>query len=147
MVELRKILLVEDNADDVELTVRALRENHIANQIIVARNGEEAIDYMFRKGAYAKREETMPALVLLDLKLPKIDGFEVLRQLRSNPHTKLVPVVVLTSSKEEKDMTDSYSLGANSYVRKPIDFDQFTEAAKTLGLYWLVLNEPPAEIE
>ena len=139
----RRILLVEDNPDDVELTLRALKKHHIANGVIVARDGEDALDYLFCRGAHANRDLGLPAIVLLDLKLPKIDGLEVLRRIRADERTKLVPVVILTSSKEQQDMINGYSNGANSYVRKPIDFEQFTKAVEQLHLYWLVLNEPP----
>ena len=140
----RAILLVEDNPDDVELTLRALKQYHVKNQINVVRDGAEALDYLFTTGAYADRDTTtMPAVVILDLKLPKVDGLEVLQRMRADERTKLVPVVVLTSSKEEQDMINSYKFGANSYVRKPVDFTQFVEAARQLSLYWLVINEPP----
>ena len=140
----RAILLVEDNPDDVELTLRALKQYHVKNQINVVRDGAEALDYLFTTGAYADRDTTtMPAVVILDLKLPKVDGLEVLQRMRGDKRTKLVPVVVLTSSKEEQDMINSYKFGANSYVRKPVDFTQFVEAARQLSLYWLVINEPP----
>ena len=138
------ILLVEDNPDDELLAIRALKKNNIMNEVVVARDGVEALDYLFGTGAYAGRDmSVMPQVILLDLKLPKIDGLEVLRRLRDDERTKLLPVVVLTSSKEELDLTTSYSLGANSYIRKPVDFVRFTEAIKQLGLYWLVLNESP----
>jgi CheY-like chemotaxis protein len=137
------ILLVEDNPDDVELTVIAFKKNHIANEIVVARDGAEALDYLFGTGIHAGRDlNIMPTLILLDLKLPKVDGLEVLKRLRENAQTKRIPVVVLTSSKEQQDIVESYNLGANSYVRKPVDFTDFINAAKQLGLYWLVLNEP-----
>lgn len=140
----KSILLVEDNPDDEILTVRALKKNNILNDIIVVRDGAEALDYLFGAGSYADRDMTvMPQLILLDLKLPKIDGLEVLRRVRGNEKTRLLPVVVLTSSSEEQDMIESYSLGANSYIRKPVDFNRFSEAVKNLGLYWLVLNESP----
>ena len=138
------ILLVEDNPDDVDLTLRALKRNNIMNEVVVASDGVEALDYLFGTGAYAGSDTSAtPKVVLLDLKLPKIDGLEVLRRLRSDERTKLLPIVVLTSSKEQQDLVESYSLGANSYVRKPVDFNQFVEAVRQLGLYWLVLNEPP----
>jgi len=138
------VLLVEDNDDDRELTLRSFQKNGIANKVIVARNGVEALDYLFCKGAYAGRKiDETPALILLDLKLPKLNGLEVLREIRSNPYTKRTPVVILTSSNEEKDKIESYDLGANSYVRKPVDFDRLLEVTRQLGLYWLVMNEPP----
>lgn len=138
------ILLVEDNADDEALTKRALKKNNILNQVVVARDGVEALDYLFGTGAYAGRDlSVMPTIILLDLKLPKVDGLEVLKRLRADPRTRLLPVVVLTSSKEEQDLAQSYTIGVNSYIRKPVDFDQFMEAVKQLGLYWLVLNEAP----
>lgn len=138
------ILLVEDNPDDELLAVRALRKNNISNEIVVAHDGVEALDYLFGTGQYSGRNlSEMPQIILLDLKLPKVDGLEVLRRIRSDDRTKLLPVAVLTSSKEEKDLVDSYSLGANSYIRKPVDFDQFCESVRQLGLYWLVLNEAP----
>ena len=138
------ILLVEDNPDDITLTERALKKSHILNQLIVARDGVEALDYLFGMGIWAGRDmSNVPEIVLLDLKLPKIDGLEVLKRIRANPRTKLLPVVILTSSKEEKDLIDGYSMGANSYIRKPVNFNQFVDAVRQLGLYWLVLNEPP----
>jgi two-component system response regulator len=137
------ILLVEDNADDETLTLRALKKNNIKNEIIVARDGAEALDYLFGTGSHASRDlSAMPHVILLDLKLPKIDGLEVLRRVRSEQRTRLLPVVILTSSNEEKDRIRGYGLGANSYVRKPVDFSSFIEAVRELGLYWLVLNEP-----
>ena len=140
----RVILLVEDNPDDVELTLRSLRKNNISNEIVVARDGAEALEYLFATGAYADHDTSvMPAVILLDLKLPKVDGLEVLRRLRADERTKLLSIVIVTSSKEEKDLINGYSLGANNYVRKPVDFVQFSEAVKQLGLYWLLLNEPP----
>ncbi len=136
------ILLVEDNPDDEALTLRALKKNNILNEVVVARDGVEALDYLFSSGMYAGRDmSVMPQFILLDLKLPKIDGLEVLRRLRADDRTKLLPVIILTSSKEEQDLINGYSLGANSYIRKPVDFSQFTEAVRQLGLYWLVLNE------
>ena len=146
-MEKKIILLVEDNPDDVELTLRALEQYHVRNEIAVVRDGAEALDYLFATGAYADRDmSAMPAVVILDLKLPKLDGLEVLQRLRADKRTKLVPVVVLTSSKEEQDVVNSYKFGANSYVQKPVDFTQFIEAARQLGLYWLVINEPPPRI-
>jgi two-component system, response regulator len=137
------ILLVEDNADDEKLTLRALSKNNISNEVVVARNGVEALDYLFGTGAHAGRNlSVMPQVVLLDLKLPKVDGLEVLRRVRADDRTKLLPMVILTSSNEEADRINGYGLGANSYVRKPVDFNQFLEAVRQLGLYWLVLNEP-----
>ncbi|SFK28984.1 two-component system, unclassified family, response regulator [Nitrosomonas aestuarii] len=140
----KTILLVEDNPDDELLTLEALEANRIGNNVIVARNGVEALDYLFGEGAYAGRDAMdWPAVVLLDLKLPKIDGLEVLRRIRTDERTRLLPVVILTSSNEEEDRLKGYTLGANSYVRKPVDFDQFIKAAGQLGLYWLLLNEAP----
>jgi two-component system, response regulator len=137
------ILLIEDNPDDEVLTLRALERNNIKNDVVVVRDGAEALDYLFGTGSYAGRDLTvMPQVTLLDLKLPKVDGLEVLRQLRANELTHLLPVVILTSSNEEQDRVNGYGLGANSYVRKPIDFGQFIEAVRQLGLYWLLLNEP-----
>jgi two-component system response regulator len=138
------ILLVEDNEDDELLTLRALARNNIKNDVIVARDGAEALDFLFAEGGHAGRDiSVMPAMILLDLKLPKVGGLEVLRAIRGNDLTKLLPVVVLTSSLEEQDLIRSYGLGANSYVRKPVDFNQFMEAVRQLGLYWLILNEKP----
>lgn len=141
------ILLVEDNADDEALTMRALMKNKISNEIIVARDGVEALDYLFGTGRHAGRDTTLqPELILLDLKLPKLDGFEVLKKLRADQRTKLLAVVILTSSKEQDDIVKGYGLGANSYVRKPVDFQQFVDAVLQLGLYWLVLNERPMDL-
>ena len=138
------ILLVEDNPDDEALTLRALNKNKIANSVVVARDGGEAVDFLFGAGAYADRDVSdLPQIVLLDLKLPKLDGFEVLRRIRADERTKLLPVVILTSSKEERDVMQGYRDGCNSYVRKPVNFDEFVEAARQLGLYWLLLNEGP----
>jgi CheY-like chemotaxis protein len=140
------ILLVEDNPDDEELTRLALQENNIVNRVVVAHDGVEALDYLFATGPYAGRDSSaLPELILLDLKLPKIDGLEVLRRLRSYSRTKLLPVVILTSSQEEQDIIACYSLGANSYMRKPVDFAHFTETVQQLGLYWLVLNQSPPQ--
>jgi CheY-like chemotaxis protein len=138
------IFLVEDNPDDEALTLRAFKKNNIGNEVVVARDGAEALDYFFGTGAHAGRDmRVVPAITLLDLKLPKVDGLEVLRRLRGDERTKLLPVVILTSSKEDQDLINSYRLGANSYIRKPVDFGQFVEAVRQLGLYWLVLNESP----
>ena len=138
------ILLVEDNPDDEALTLRALKKNNIKNEVVLAHDGAEALEYLFATGKYAGRNtNVLPQVVLLDLKLPKIDGLEVLRRLRADQRTRLLPVVILTSSNEEQDRIDGYGLGANSYVRKPVDFSQFLDAARQLGLYWLVLNEAP----
>ncbi|GAA6623173.1 response regulator [Scytonema sp. NUACC26] len=140
----KTILLVEDNPDDEELTIRALKRNHIRNEIVVARDGVEALDYLFGMGSYTERDISVkPSVILLDLKLPRVDGIEVLRRLREDERTKLLPVVILTTSNEERDMLDSYSLGCNSYIRKPVDFLQFSEAIRQLGMYWLLINEPP----
>ena len=136
------ILLVEDNPDDAELTLRALKKNNILNQVVLAHDGVEAIDYLFGTGTYAGRDTSaLPSVVLLDLKLPKISGLEVLKQIRAHEKTRYLSVVILTSSKEEQDLISGYQLGANSYIRKPVDFNQFMEAVRQLGLYWLVLNE------
>ena len=143
----RLILLIDDNPSDVELTKRALAKRHITNELRVAEDGKEALDYLFATGAHAGRDVTdLPTLVLLDLKLPKLDGLEVLRRIRADPRTKRLPVVILTSSSEEQDLAAGYDLGANSYIRKPVDFTRFSEAIEYLGLYWLVLNEPPPKV-
>ncbi len=142
-----EILLVEDDAQDLELTLHALRNAHLSNRIQVARDGEEALDFVFCRGAYSERSfDNPPKLVLLDLKLPKVDGLEVLRELKNDPRTRAIPVVILTSSKEQRDLVDSYKLGVNSYIQKPVDFDQFRQTVKQLGLYWLVVNQPPPPI-
>ena len=141
------ILLVEDNRDDEALTLRALKKNNIKNEVVVAHDGVEALDYLFGTGSYASRDlAEMPQVVLLDLKLPRVDGLEVLRRLRDDERTRLLPVVILTSSNEEQDRINGYRLGANSYVRKPVDFTQFIEAVRQLGLYWLILNQPPPRV-
>jgi len=138
------ILLVEDNKDDVELTLHALRKENLANNIHVARDGEEALEFMFCNGTHAARSfDHPPRLILLDLKLPKLDGMEVLKRLKADPRTKTIPVVILTSSKEERDLVNGYNLGANSYIQKPVDFDQFRHTVKNVGLYWLLINQPP----
>lgn len=140
------ILLVEDNPDDEFLTRRALKKNNIGNEVVVAHDGAEALDYLFGTGAHEGRDlSVMPQVILLDLKLPKIDGLEVLKRLRGDERTSLLPVVILTSSKEQQDLVDGYGYGANSYIRKPVDFAQFVEAVRQLGLYWLVLNETPGQ--
>ncbi len=140
------ILLVEDNPDDEALTLRAFKRNKIANEVVVVRDGAEALEYLFGTGTYGGRDMAiMPAVILLDLNLPKVGGLEVLQRIRNDPRTKLLPVVVLTTSKEEQDLIDSYSLGANSYIRKPVDFSQFSQAIQHVGLYWLVLNEVPPQ--
>jgi len=140
----RTILLVEDNPDDEALTIRAFAKNHITNPVVVAHDGLEALDYLFATGAYAGRSVAeRPSVVLLDLKLPKLDGLDVLKRIRADERTRLLPVVILTSSKEEQDIIDGYRFGCNSYVRKPVDFDRFLDAARQLGLYWLLLNEAP----
>jgi two-component system response regulator len=138
------ILLIEDNADDEALTLRALKKNNVSNEVVVAHDGVEALDFLFGTGPYKGRDLTLtPEIILLDLKLPKVDGLEVLRRIRADESTRLLPVVILTSSNEEQDRITGYGLGANSYVRKPVDFNQFIEGVRQLGLYWLILNEPP----
>jgi two-component system response regulator len=142
----KDILLVEDNADDVTLTLRAFKRSHVMNTIAVARDGIEALDFLFARGAYENRAGApLPTLIILDLKLPKLDGLGVLKALRADKRTRLLPVVILTSSKEEQDLISGYSLGANSYVRKPVDFAEFVEAVKVLGIYWLMMNQSPPE--
>jgi len=139
-----EILLVEDNPNDVELTLHAFKKNNIVNRVEIVRDGAEALDYLFATGMYADRDiNSHPRVILLDLKLPKIDGKEVLRRIKADPRTQTIPVVVVTSSREESDVVESYHLGVNSYIRKPVDFEQFTEAVRTIGMYWLLLNEPP----
>jgi CheY-like chemotaxis protein len=140
---LRSILLVEDNPNDVELTLSALKEAHLANEIVVTNDGEQALNFLFRRGPHAGRTGRHPAVILLDLKMPKIDGHEVLRQIRADPELRLIPVVMLTSSREEKDLYQSYDKGANSYVVKPVDFEEFITAISKLGVFWALLNEPP----
>ena len=140
-----EILLVEDNPNDVELTLHALKKYHLANNIRVVRDGAEALEFLFATGAYAGRNiKEIPKVVLLDLKLPKVDGLEVLRRVKGDPRTRMIPIVALTSSREERDLAEGYHLGVNSYIVKPVDFEQFTEAVRQLGLYWVPLNQPPA---
>lgn len=142
--EIVEILLVEDNPSDLELALHALKRNNLANHIEIARDGAEALDFIFATGAFSHRNvENGPRVILLDLKLPKVDGLEVLRRVKADPRTRSIPVVVLTSSREERDIVESYELGVNSYITKPVDFDQFTEAVRALGYYWLLLNQPP----
>ena len=138
-----EILLVEDNPTDAELTIRALKKKNLANKLVWVKDGAEALDFLFSTGAYADRREGLPKLVLLDLRMPKVDGLEVLQQIKADERTKKIPVVVLTSSKEDEDIVESYKLGVNSYVSKPVEFDEFTDAISTLGLYWMLLNKPP----
>ena len=143
-MEDKMILIVEDNPDDEALTIRALKKNNIRNRLMIVRDGAEALDYLFCTGTYSERDpRDLPQVILLDLKLPKVDGLEVLKRIRSDQRTDLLPVVILTSSKEEQDVLQSYKNGANSYVRKPVDFNEFLEAARQIGLYWLILNEVP----
>jgi CheY-like chemotaxis protein len=143
MQELKRILLVEDSPNDVELILAALAENCLANEVVVVRDGEEALDYLYRRGVFRLRMEGNPVVVLLDLKLPKVDGLEVLAQVKSDPEMRRLPVVVLTSSREEQDIVNSYNLGTNAYVVKPVDFHEFVDAIKELGLFWAVVNQPP----
>ena len=140
---MRRILLVEDDPKDVELTLTALEEYNLANEVVVARDGAEALDYLYCRGSFADRPHDNPAVLLLDLKLPKVDGLEVLQQIKSDDNLRMVPVVVLTSSREEKDMVTSYKLGVNAYVVKPVDFHEFVNAIKELGMFWAIINEPP----
>ena len=143
MSELKRILLVEDNPNDIELTLSALDEHNLANEVIVTHDGAEALDYLFRKGAFAMRENGHPAVILLDLKMPKVGGLEVLKIVKSDPALKNIPVVMLTSSREEKDLIESYSLGVNAYVVKPVNFTEFVRAVKELGIFWAIINQPP----
>jgi CheY-like chemotaxis protein len=143
MSTLGRILLVEDDPKDMELSLTALEEYHLANEVVVARDGEEALDYLYRRGSFATRLNDNPAVLLLDLKLPKVDGLEVLQQIKSDENLKIIPVVVLTSSHEEKDMVASYRLGVNAYVVKPVDFHEFVNAIRELGFFWAIINEPP----
>ncbi|MFZ5496060.1 MAG: response regulator [Verrucomicrobiota bacterium] len=141
--QLRRILLVEDSLKDIDLTLAALEEHRLANEVQVARDGAEALDYLYRRGTYAGRDDSLPVVVLLDIKMPKVNGIEVLRQLKSDPAMRSLPVVMLTSSKEEPDLATCYQLGVNAYVVKPVDFQQFVDAVKQVGAFWAVLNEPP----
>jgi len=145
-VKTKGILLVDDSANDVELTLAALGKHHLANDVTVARDGEEALDYLFRRGRFADRPATNPVLVMLDLKMPKVDGLEVLRRVRADEALKLIPVVILTSSREERDIIKSYTLGINAYVVKPVEFEKFFDAVEELGLFWMVINEPPPAV-
>lgn len=143
MKTLRRIMLVEDNLNDIDLTLAALEEHHLANEITVARDGAEALDYLHRRGKFAGREDELPAVILLDIKMPKVSGLEVLRQMKADAALRHIPVVMLTSSREEPDLAASYKLGANAYVVKPVDFQQFVDAVKQVGGFWAVINEPP----
>jgi CheY-like chemotaxis protein len=143
MADLMRILLVEDSQHDVELTLEALAENHLANEVVVARDGEEALDFLYRRGIFKLRAEGNPAVVLLDLKLPKVDGLQVLERLKQDANLKTIPVVMLTSSREEQDLVRSYNLGVNAYVVKPVEFQEFVNAIRELGLFWAVINQPP----
>ena len=146
MAEFKRILLAEDNPKDVELTLTALDEHHLANEVVVANDGAEALDYLYCRGKFKMRTGNHPAVVLLDIKMPKVDGLEVLRTIKNDERMKSIPVVILTSSREEKDLIESYKLGVNAYVVKPVDFQQFIEAVKSLGAFWAVINEPPPAI-
>jgi CheY-like chemotaxis protein len=143
MADLKRILLVEDSKKDIELTLAALEQHHLANEVVVARDGAEALDYLWRRGKYKSRFDELPAVVLLDLKLPKVDGLEVLREMKADSRLKRIPVVMLTSSREEQDLVKSYDLGVSAYVVKPVDFQQFVSTVRELGLFWAVINEPP----
>ncbi len=143
MAELKRILLAEDNPKDVELTLTALDEHNLANEVVVVNDGAEALDYLYRRGKFAMRADNNPAVVLLDLKMPKVDGLEVLRTIKNDSNLKTIPLVILTSSREEKDLVESYKLGVNAYVVKPVNFQQFIEAVKELGAFWAIINEPP----
>ena len=143
MAKTSKILLVEDDPHDVELTLSALTENHLTNEIVVARDGAEALDYLYRRGSYQLREVGNPAVILLDLKLPKVNGLEVLKRVKSDPPLRTIPIVMLTSSREEKDLAESYDSGSNAYVVKPVGFGDFVEAVRELGIFWAVINQPP----
>ena len=143
MSEIKRILLVEDSANDIELTLGALEENHLANEVVVVRDGAEALDFLYKRGVFKLRKNGNPAVVLLDLKLPRVDGLEVLKQLKDDPDMRTIPVVMLTSSREEQDLVRSYNLGVNAYVVKPVDFKEFVTALRELGLFWAVINQPP----
>jgi DNA-binding response OmpR family regulator len=143
MAELKRVLLVEDDPNDVELTISGLAEYNLANEVIVVRDGEEALDYLYRRGTFSDRTNGNPAVVLLDLKLPKVDGLQVLREMRADENLRMVPVVILTSSHEERDMVEGYRLGTNAYVVKPVDFHQFVDAVRHIGVFWSIINEPP----
>ena len=145
MSVLKRILYAEDSPMDVELTLAALEEHHLANEVVVVSDGVEALDYLHRRGAFASREAGNPAVVLLDLKMPRVDGLEVLRQVKSDPELRTIPVVIMTSSREERDLVESYRLGVNAYVVKPVDFEQFVAAVKEVGMFWAVVNEPPPD--
>jgi CheY-like chemotaxis protein len=145
VAELKRILLVEDNAKDIELTLSALEEHNLANEVVVTRDGAEALDYLYRREQFKLRGNGNPAVILLDLKMPKVDGLEVLRKIKSDPNLKTIPVVMLTSSREEKDLVTSYNLGVNAYVVKPVDFSEFVEAVKELGVFWAIINEAPPD--
>ena len=145
MSALKRILYAEDSAADVELTMAALEEHHLANEVVTVNDGVEALDYLYRRGAFASREAGNPAVVLLDLKMPRMDGLEVLRQVKGDPDLRTIPVVIMTSSREERDLVESYRLGVNAYVVKPVDFEQFVAAVKEVGMFWAVVNEPPPE--
>jgi len=143
MIELKRILMVEDDPRDVELTLEALADHNLVNEVIVVYDGVEALDYLYRRGQFAEYPDGNPAVILLDLKLPRVDGFEVLQTIKSDDRLKFIPVVVLTSSREDRDMVESYKLGVNAYVVKPVDFHEFTDAVKELGIFWALINEPP----
>jgi CheY-like chemotaxis protein len=146
-MEYKTILLIEDNPDDIELTIRAFKKNNLKNEITIIKDGEKALDYINCTGEFSSRDKNkQPAIILLDLKLPKVDGIEILKHIKANPKMRIIPVIILTSSLEEKDIENGYSFGANSYIRKPVDFNKFQEAVQHLGLYWLLLNELPKEI-
>lgn len=146
VASLRRILLAEDSPHDAELTIEALAESHLANSVDLVRDGAEALDYLYRRGGYADRENVNPSVLLLDLKMPKVDGLEVLRQIKADPRLKTIPVVIMTSSREEQDLVLSYELGVNAYVVKPVEFGGFVEAVKQVGIFWVMLNEPPTQL-